>query len=645
MKCFLALIFLIAFYSEAFSQTSPITFGAVTRSDLETEPTSLEKGAEATVLCDYTAARLIYNDGLKIEIVRHIRIKIFKSAGYGFGNIMIRYAKEDKLSELKASTYNLVNNKIEVVPIGKKQIYEETTNKYENTTRFAFPQVREGSVIEYTYKLTQVEIRRFVSFKFQKSIPVRLVECWAVFPEFFRYTINYTGNDNINQKHTKQKDFYNTFSTFYDIYQWTGKQLPALQEEPYMPENDEYYPGVSFALSLVDFPGGDYFEVSPTYKKLTTDLLNYSDFGSQLNNQFIFGKEVKEIIVGMTTKTEQMQALYDHVKANIKWNGVKRRVPDKSIRITYRDKTGNNADINTILINMLRTAGISADPVVLSTRENGSLNPFLALAGDLNYLVCLAEIDGKEYLLDATDRLRPLGMLPYNCLNGEGWVLNEAHGRWVKLLNDEKKSTTEFYDLDIDENGIIKGSAAITFKGYDAVVMRNLINNKSIEGFREEKISIAGNLKVYDLIVKNLDNINEPLVVNFSIEVNHLIQSGNALSFFRPVYSLFGSLVSPWIKEERVYPIDYGCPVFSKITCVYHLPETFTIGEIPKSLKLILPGNDAGFTYRISSGDRILTVDGELTITKLWFKPDEYSAVREFYTQIIKKTNEMVVIQ
>ncbi len=637
------IIFIICLSS--YSQTSPITFGAVSRADLEMEPYPQEKGAEAVVLCDFASARLIYNDGFKVEITRHVRIKIFNPSGYDFGNVMIEYAKEDKLTELKASTHNLVNDQPEEMPVGKKQFFEESTSLWENTMRFALPQVREGSIIEYSYKLTQDEIRRFVPFRFQRSIPVRYVEFWAIIPEFFRYTVNYSGYDKMVQSQHKQKGYYDTYSTSFDVYHWIGSHLPPLQPEPYMPENGEYFPGVSFSLSSVDFPGGRYFEVAPSYKKLTTDLLNNSDFGSQLNNTLLFNKDVQQIIAGKTTATEKMQALYDHVKDRIKWNGFDRRIPYESIRIAYRDKTGNNADINTILINMLRTAGISADPVVLSTRKNGSLNPFVALTGDLDYMVCLATIDGKEYLLDATDKFRPLGMLPFKCLNKEGWVLSEKNGKWIRLLNNEKSYIRELYDLTIDEKGIIKGLATITLEGYDAVEFRKQIYNQSTEGVRQEKLSTYGNLKISDMETKNLRDINEPLVLTFTLEIDHLLHSGREFSYFQPVYTLFESLENNWIKEERVYPIDLGCPSFSSLSCVYHLPESLKVGELPKGVKLVLPNDNASFSYKISASGNILSVDGELSVSKTWIDPKEYPAFREFFTQIIKKTNEMVILQ
>jgi hypothetical protein len=158
-------------------------------------------------------------------------------------------------------------------------------------------------------------------------------------------------------------------------------------------------------------------------------------------------------------------------------------------------------------------------------------------------------------------------------------------------------------------------------------------------------MSSIGNMKISDITAKNYDNINEPLILTFSLEFDHMLQSGAGMLFFQPVHDLFSSLKNTWIKDERVYPIDLGCPVSSDIRYVYHLPESFTISELPQSLRLVLPNREATFTYQASSKANVFTVAGELNVSQTWFNPGEYPALREFFTQVLKKTNEMVIIK
>ena len=348
---FLAIFLFIAKVS---SQTSPITFGAVSRAELETELYPAEKGAEAIVLCDYATAKV--NNQFQIEFTRHVRIKIFKAAGLDEGNIQIAYTKDDDLEGLKAATYNLEDEKITVDEVGKKQFYFEKASSYRNITRFSFPNVREGSVIEYSYTLFQDEIRSYRAFLFQRTIPVRHVEYFAVIPGFFKYTINLNHNSMIQQQHFTVPGYYNSTPTDFDQYRWTGNNLIAFQPEPMMPESDEYLAGVDFVLTNIKMPNGGYFEETPSYNKLYDKLIEFGQL-KQINNTFLFAGKVKELTTGMNSSIEKANAIYNYVQHRMKWNGYEEMLPEESFTKAHREKTGTNAVINLMLVNMLENSG------------------------------------------------------------------------------------------------------------------------------------------------------------------------------------------------------------------------------------------------------------------------------------------------
>jgi hypothetical protein len=631
------------FITKISSQTSPITFGAVSRADLETELYPAEKGAEAVVLCDYATAKV--NDEFQIEFTRHVRIKIFKSTGLDQANIQIVYTKFDKIEDLKAATYNLEDEKITTDELGSKEFYLEKVNSYRYTTRFTFPNVREGSVIEFIYTLRQEEIRSYKAFLFQRTIPVRHVEYYATIPGFFTYTINLNHNSMIQQQHATLKGYYNTTQVPFDQYHWTGNNLLPFEPEPMMPESDEYFAGVDFVLTNIKMPNGGYFEESPTYAKLYDKLLITTSPLSQINNTLLFSAKVKELTAGKTSLIDKSQAIYSYVQKHMKWNGYEEMLPDQTFSKAHREKTGSNADINLMLVNMLRTAGISADPVVLSTRENGQINPFVALATELNYVVCIATIDGKDYLMDASDKFLPMGELPFKCLNGEGWLLSPNRGRWVKLLGNEKRAVQELYDLTLNETGELTGHGDVSFSGYDALEIRKLVHNEGVISFREEKILNSGDLTVSNLKFYALDSLNSPLHISFDIKFKHSLQNANQMLFFKPLISIFGKYVNVWVKDERRFPIDVGCPIISSFKCTIHYPATFKTEELPKTMRINIPENDARFLFGITPETDGISIVAELDLRKTFFKTTEYSAVREFYTQVNKKCSEMILLK
>jgi hypothetical protein len=646
MKNFVTAFFIFSLIgSSAFSQISPITFGAVSRSDLEMEPYPQEKGAEAVVLCDFASVEMIYDDGFRINYNRHVRIKIFKAAGLSQGNIQISRSKDDKMLKLEASTYNLDNDKVVEEAVKRKQIYTESNNNYQEITRFSFPNVRVGSVIEYKYTLTQEAIYSFKSFRLQRQIPVRHAEYWAVFPGFFKYAITLHGADLIRPQHTTKNGNYNNWATTFDINKWTADNMPAVQPEPWMPESDEYYAGVNFELVSVETPSGNYTELAPTFPKFTERILDYTDFSQQLNNQLLFGKKVHDLVAAENSPLSKMQAIYDHVKSHMSWDGYSQFMPSVKLWKAYSEQSASNAEINMILINMLRVAGISADPVVLCTRENGTMNTFKALETEMDYLVCEAEIEGKQYLLDATDKFRPMGMLPFRCMNKEGWVLNNTRGRWIPLLNQENYSTNESLHLKMSPDGKLTGEYAVFLDGYNGLEARKLLHNGGEFGFREEKVQSFGNFRVSDLKIFAVDSLQSPLRFTFHVEMDRVSQNMDLMLFFKPIFSLFGNYDNSWTKENRVFPVDLGCPNHDIYTCTIDLPDDLTVEELPKNLLINLQKEAGRLNFEANLQGSQLVIRQERLINKTFFKPEEYPDFRAFNMQVSRIANEMIVLK
>src|SRR5690606_38322376 len=102
-----------------------------------------------------------------------------------------------------------------------------------------------------------------------------------------------------------------------------------------------------------------------------------------------------------------------------------------------------------LLTIMLRQAGFNANPVLMSTRDNGV--PIIATRSGFNYVVSAIEISDGIILLDATNLFAPPNILPERALNWQGRIVRE-HGSstWVNLQpNDNSK---EIISLNIKLN-------------------------------------------------------------------------------------------------------------------------------------------------------------------------------------------------
>jgi hypothetical protein len=197
----------------------------------------------------------------------------------------------------------------------------------------------------------------------------------------------------------------------------------------------------------------------------------------------------------------------------------------------------------------------------------------------------------------------------------------------------------------LNESGELTGHGEVSFMGYDAQEIRRLMHNEGEIGFREEMIANSGDLTISNLKFYALDSLQHPLRVSFDIVFKHHIQIADQMLFFRPLNSLFGRFRNVWVKDERRFPIDIGCPLINNFNCIIHLPGTIKTDELPKTMRINMPENDAKFLFGISPVSDGISILAELDMRKTNFKTSEYSAVREFYTQVNKKCSEMILLK
>ena len=101
---------------------------------------------------------------------------------------ILKVDNEEKLENLKAHTYNLENGKVVETKVDvKNSVYRSGLDKNHVVQKFAFPAIKEGSIIEYEYTISSDFIFNLQPWKFQGDHPVLWSEYQVSIPEFFYY--------------------------------------------------------------------------------------------------------------------------------------------------------------------------------------------------------------------------------------------------------------------------------------------------------------------------------------------------------------------------------------------------------------------------------------------------------------------------
>ena len=143
--------------------------------------------------------------------------------------------------------------------------------------------------------------------------------------------------------------------------------------------------------------------------------------------------------------------MYRFVKAHYNWNGKFGIFRNNNVKKAFEEGLGNVAEINITLINLLNASGIDTDLALISTRMHGLPKKSHPVMSDFNYVVAKTEIDGETYLLDATEKEMPFGMLPYRCLNYYGRVMDlDGDSYWMDIEPEKLNGRTVRVNLELD---------------------------------------------------------------------------------------------------------------------------------------------------------------------------------------------------
>ncbi len=655
------------------AQKAPFKFGDVSMDELKMTKYEKDSSAAAVILGDYGESIISYTQGLGFQLIfeRLTRIKILTKDGLDRANISIPLYHEgsatEKLTGLKAVTYNLENGKEVESKAKSDAIFKEKYDANRDFMKITWPNTRVGSVIEITYKVTSDFLFNFQDWEFQDNIPVVWSEYRARIPEYYtydKYTQGYVAlavNEETqitNSIHLTSVErsgggfsgapvnstFSNETVEFQEKhFRWVATNVPAFTSEPFMTTYRDYVSKINFELASTKFPNQPIKKYMGSWEDINTRYAEDADFGGEVTGNGFLKRTVEEITAGITSPEDKIGAIFNYVSQNVAWDGTNRKFLSTSIKKVLEDKKGNSAEINLLLASMLEKAGFSVSPVLLSTRDHGFLREHIPVSTQFNYVICLVRSGEKSILLDATERLLPSGVLPERCLNGNGFAVSKAGYQWVKLLSSAKSKTLVNADLTLASSGELKGKLQIDRSGYAALGTRKKYFSKGESDYLKDFLG-SRPWEVSKSEFQNAKEIQKSFTESHDVTVSdHVMVAGDVL-YVNP-FILLREESNPFKLEKREYPVDFGTQIEKMYLGKFTIPEGFRVDEIPQSRVLVMPDKAAKYVYNITQIGNTVSIMSNLQINKTLFAQEEYPNLREFYNQVIAKQAEQIVLK
>lgn len=643
---------------------SPVKFGKIAPADFATKIYPIDSNASAVIIADIGSTEIVGNTKgwFSLEFKRYRRVHILNKNGYDLSDVSISLYKsgdrEEKLENLKAVTYNLEDGKVKETKLDTKSgVFKNVLNKNWTERKFTFPDVREGSIIEYEYRTSSDFLFNLQPWVFQGSVPRLWSEYTVSIPQFLNYVSMMQGYLPATIKDTKQgqqafsvtfsggtsaSERYN-FNAQVQTHRWVIKDVPPLKEESFTSALENHIAKVSFQLSEYREPL-TYKNVMGTWPQLAKDLMDGEDFGEGLrkDNNWL-GDYIDPLIKAGGSKEEIARRIFKFVQDNYTCTRHYGLSMTQNLRTVAKSRKGNVAEINLLLIAMLRYAKIQADPVILSTRENGYTYSLYPLINLFNYVVCQAQIDNKTLDLDASWPRLGFGKLPSACYNGHARKINEEASMVYYMADSlmERKVTSVF--LINDENGKLSGSMQQTPGYYESYRLRNRLVEKGKENyFTEVAKAFHSDAVIENPAIDSLEKLDMPVKVQYKFTLN---SDKEDIIYFDPMFGE-GWKENPFKAAERLYPVEMPYAFDQTFLLRMDVPTGYVVDELPKQMVVKLNEYDEGlFEYRITNSNGVISLRSRLRISKANFQPDEYELLREFFTMVVAKHNEQIVFK
>jgi hypothetical protein len=627
-------------------------FGKVSKEELEEKFYPLDSTADAAYLYKYRRSYFNYsqNEGFQLITNIHHRIKIYTKEGFDYATKSVRYYNPDSgnsesVGNIKGYTFFIDNGKIVKEKLSKKSIFKEKINQYNSKVKITMPKIKEGCVLEIKYTIRSPYATSISDVEFQKGIPIKKVLSQVEFPEYYKFNKRSKGFYYIPMKTSSKSGRIGDLDFRTDVCVFEASNIPALKNnEAYVANINNYRGGMKFELSQTDFIsiGGSFKNYSTTWESVSKQIFKSSSFGGELNKSSYYKKDLEKILAENSTNNAKINAIFNFVKAKVKWNDFYGKYSSKGLRHAYKNNVGNVADINLILTAMLRSAGLDANPILVSSRGNGV--PLFPTLNGFDYVISIVQFPDNSYiLLDATELYSLPNILPVRALNWNGrLVTKDGNSSWIKLSTSKHALEENMLVAKITDDLMVEGFIRTKYDNLNALNFRKNYNHIKEDELRT-KYEENNNLEIEDFKIVNKQKLNKPIIRNVKFSSEDLVeQIGNKLYIESSLF--LTKRKNPFKLDERKFPVDFATAWKDVNKVSIQIPEGYVVEKLPEPTAIGLPDDLGIFKYQVTqSGNKVKTVS-ILQFNKSIIPAQYYEYLKDFYGKLVKKQTEKIVL-
>ena len=652
IRSYLTALLLLAGLNVAAQQPVNTKFGKPTKEEMEMTVYDADPNAEAVVLYRQTNVEYtVQTNSYLVDYIEKWRIKVLKPNGARFAKVVVPYQTnmsvgnnirglrvsfmtipmnrvsgnssfqeqdgpmsdgvfgtdgDEMVEDIKATAFNLEGGKVVKTSLKKNDIIQKNIDDQNHLMEFTIPNVKEGTVIEYEYKIHSQLFWELRDWYAQCEIPVVYAKLDMNIPNFLIFNIEDHGIQRLtytctvgSMKYKVESDPLATPMTVNtNHYVYEGRDLIGIPKDDYVWNIQDYCAGITAELKQYRLRGMSQMDYAKTWEQIDEMILNSDDLGQHLNDHSPLANELKEAkIAEIANQQERVAAVFKLVKSKVKWNG-KYELSPASTSETLKKGSGSNADINLLLIQSLHDAGLTAAPVLLRTRDLGQLPyNFPSIRKLSTFIVGVIVPTGGNMYLDASNKNGWLNMLPDVMLVERARLMQKGKSQWVNLQKVSKAEKITTIEAQLSADGTLSGKQTIRNEG--------------------------GETKETDYAKKGQATDGQISICPFP---DHMI-------------------VNPFTAETRKMPVEFPALRSERIIINITLPEGYVVDGAPRNTTVTTA--DKGIEGRIltTASENRVQMSCQFSINNLSYSEKDYADLRQLFDMLSAYTSEQLIVK
>jgi hypothetical protein len=578
--------------------------------------------------------------------IEYRRIKILSEEGLKYADVRIEfYRGRDYISSIEARVIH---------PDGRIAKFDGTV--YEQ----ALVKVRGVGWFVKTLTLPDVQVGCIIEYSYRRSLPENVVygSRWLLSADLFTKRANFSlvkypylslkwswplglpqgATEPVSKRGSIRLE---------------AHDIPAFVSEDFEPPESALKMRVDFVYSQDSTPEK---EPAAFWKHWGKD--QYRAVTHFVDRRAAMEKAVATIVAPADPPEVRLRKIYDRVQR------VRNRTfePEKTEEEIKRENIKSNSDVEDVwtrgygngiqltwlFLALVRAAGIEADPVWVSSRNEYFFQPGMMDESQLNTNVVRVRLDGKETYFDPGAALTPYGVLPWQETAVKGLCLDKDGGTWIATPSPPASDSTieRKAVLQLDERGSLEGKLTVIYTGQEALSRRLAerdADDTSRKQYLESEVKNAIPSGIDVDLTNNPDwkSASPTLTAEFDLKVPGWATRAGSRALLRS--ALFGATEKHVFEHNtRIHPLYISYTNQQVDDVEITMPPKFKVSNVPKAYDVDLTA--VAYKNRVEENAGKLRLRREVVARYLFLSVSKYGAIHDFYQQVRAGDGEQIVL-